>query len=234
MSIIIDVNIDVTAHLPALKNAGVATIFGYLDPIGPGNPKAITPARAQKIAAAGLRLGLVSEGWGDFAHSGISAGAGERDGLFAAKTAPTLGAAADACIYFAVDADASTAQIGKLVIPYFAAVRAALPPPWRVGVYGSGNVCAAVLEQNLADRAWLSCSMGWGGSKDFLASNKWALRQYPPSHIYGIPCDRDISNGDFGDFVPFARAPAPAPAQATIAASADAPESILERIERAL
>jgi hypothetical protein len=203
MTSIIDVNIDPTPHLAALKAAGVATIIGYLDPVGPRNPKCLTTARVKAIAAAGLRVGLVSEGWGDFAHGAISAGAGERDGAFAMKMAPALGAPDGACIYFAVDTDASAAQMRKLVLPYFAAIRAAFAPHLKVGVYGSGAVCAAVLDAGSADLAWLACSMGWSGSRDFLGSRRWALRQHLLATVAGVPCDPDDASGEFGDFVPF-------------------------------
>lgn len=206
MTKIIDVNVDPTSHLAMLKAAGVETIIGYLDPIGPRNSKCLTAARVKAIAAAGLRVGLVSEGWGDFAHGAISAGAGDRDGAFALKVAPTLGAPDGACIYFAVDTDASAAQARKLVLPYFAAIRTALTPRLKVGVYGSGAVCAAVLDAGVADHAWLACSMGWTGSRDFLASRRWALRQHLPAKVAGVPCDPNDAAGEFGDFVPFAAA----------------------------
>ncbi len=207
MTAIIDTNHDTTRHLPTLKGASVKTIIRYLSPINPAGEKCVKVSEARAIAAAGLRLGLVCEGWGDFAHGGISAGAGERDGEWCARYAPQVGVPENACIYFAVDVDASAGQIRKLVIPYFAAVAATFKqfaPKLRVGVYGSGAVCDAVVAVKLADVAWLSCSIGWAGSRDFLASNKWALRQHLPLPIAGIDSDPDDANGDFGDFVPFA------------------------------
>jgi len=206
MAAIIDTNHDTTRHLAALKTSGVRTIIRYLSSIDPAGEKCVKAAEAHAIAAAGLRLGLVNEGWGDFAHGGISAGAGERDGEWCARYAPQVGAPDSACVYFAVDVDASATQIRKLVIPYFAAINAAfkqLAPKLRVGVYGSGAVCEAVIAAKLADLAWLSCSLGWSGSRDFLASNKWTLRQHVPQAIAGIDSDPDGANGDFGDFVPF-------------------------------
>jgi hypothetical protein len=207
MTGIIDVNVDPTPHLDGLKAAGIETIIGYLDPIGPRNPKCLTPARVKAIAAAGMRAGLVSEGWGDFAHGAISAGAGERDAAFALKMTTTLGAPDGACVYFAIDVDASAMQVRKLVLPYFAAIRTALALRLKVGVYGSGAVCAAVLDAGLADHAWLACSMGWTGSRAFLASRRWALRQHLPATIAGVPCDADDAGGECGDFVPFATSP---------------------------
>ena len=209
---IIDTNHDVTRHLPALKAAGVKTIIRYLSPINPHGEKCIKPAEAQAIAAAGLRLALVCEGWGDFAHGAISAGAGERDGEWSAKYAASVGAPADACIYFAVDTDANSAQIRKLVLPYFTAITAAFQETearYRRGVYGSGSVCDAVLAGNDADLSWLSCSMGWSDSRTYLAENRWVLRQHTPETLAGIDCDGNDANGEFGDFIPFAPAAQP-------------------------
>ncbi len=59
-------------------------------------------AEAAAMAAAGMRLGLVNEGWGDFAHGGISAAAGERDATVSLEYARGLGAAQPgAAVYFA-------------------------------------------------------------------------------------------------------------------------------------
>lgn len=203
---IIDTPVPIVPHIIALKAAGVTSIIRYLDPIGPHNPKNITPAEAAACSRFGLRLGLVSEGWGDFAHGAISAGAGERDAEYALKTVPGVGAPANAVIAFAVDTDATQSQIGRLVLPYFVAIRAAMADTkYQIMVYGSGAVCAQVLDAGLADLAWLSCSMGWTGSKDFLASNRWALRQHLPTHIAGIDCDPNDVNPAITnpiDFVP--------------------------------
>ena len=210
MSEIIDTNHDTTRHLSALKAAGIKTVIRYLSPINPHGEKCVKPAEAHAIAAAGLRLALVCEGWGDFAHGAISGGAGERDGEWCAKYAASVGAPAGACIYFAVDTDASAAQIRKFVLPYFSAITAAFAEadaPYRRGVYGSGDVCEAALAASLADLSWLSCSMGWGGSRAYLAANAWSLRQHVPATFCGIDADADEANGDFGDFVPFAPAP---------------------------
>jgi len=200
---VIDCNVDPTPHLELLKAAGVTGIFQYLNPLGV-NAKACTPERARAIAASGLRLGLVSEGWGDFAHGGISAAAGERDGEHALAQAPLLGAPDGAAVYFAVDCDASARETSKLVLPYFAAIKKVLAGKFRVGVYGSGLVCSTVLDARLADLAWLSASRGWQGSREFLASGKWALAQQLPKRIATFEFDPDDARGDCGDFVPFA------------------------------
>jgi hypothetical protein len=206
MTKIIDTNHDTSRRLDRLKAAGVETIIRYLSPINPAGEKCIKAAEARMIAAAGLKLGLVCEGWGDFAHGGISAGSGERDAQWCFDYLPTIGAVPNACLYFAVDVDANPPQIAKLVIPYFQSIYAVFTDdnPYRVGVYGSGAVCQAVTDAGLCDLTWLSCSMGWDESRDYLASKKWAIRQHVPQVIAGIDTDPDDANGDIGDFTPFA------------------------------
>jgi hypothetical protein len=211
MYTIIDTNHDTASHLAVLKAEGVKTIIRYLSPINPNGEKCVKPDEAHAIAAAGMKLALVCEGWGDFAHGGISAGAGERDGAWCAEYALTVGALPNSAIYFAVDVDASPNQINKLVLPYFAAINAAfmaVSSKFRVGVYGSGAVCGAVtiFQPSLAALSWLSCSLGWSESRNYLAFNKWALRQHLPTTLADIDCDPDEANGDIGDFVPFAGA----------------------------
>jgi len=220
----IDCNVDCRPHLEVLRRAGVTTIFRYLNPLGRSS-KACTPEEAVAIAQAGLALGLVSEGWGDFAHGGISAAAGERDANAALANAPLLGAPDGACVYFAVDCDASEREVSKLVLPYFQEIKRAFGAKYRVGVYGSGLVCSRVLGARLADLAWLSCSLGWTGSREFLASKRWAIAQKVPRHLAHFEFDPDDLAGDVGAFVPGAVRDE----QATTAVSA-ATVSPLERL----
>lgn len=210
MTTIIDTNQESTAQISHLKADGIATVIRYLSAINPNGAKCVKPPEAKALAAAGIRLGLVNEGWGDFAHGGISAGAGERDAEFCSKYASTVGAPANACIFFAVDVDANPSQINKLVLPYFAAIRSVFANAavkYRVGVYGSGAVCQAVIAAGTADLAWLSCSMGWTGSRDLLAAKppELVLVQHVPATIANLDCDPDDAFGEFGDFIPFSQ-----------------------------
>jgi hypothetical protein len=208
---IIDVNVDVTAHLPALAKAGVTDIIGYLNPHGTTS-KVITPARTKAIADARMSLTLVSEGWGDFAHGDISAAAGTRDAQHALAALRELGTigVGNPCVYFAVDTDASTTQIMSLVMPYFKAIRVAFDASAfkaRVGVYASGAVCNAALAAGYANLAWLAAPGKWLGSAEFLASKKWVLHQGLPTKVAGVDCDIDTPNGeDWGQFIPFSDA----------------------------
>lgn len=206
---IIDTNQITTRQIVHLQADSVSTVIRYLSPINPAGAKCVKEPEARALAEAGIKLGLVNEGWGDFAHGGISAGAGSRDGEFCAAYAPKIGAPAGACIFFAVDVDASLSQIKKLVLPYFSAINDELDGSgFVIGVYGSGDVCKAVIEDEGAKLAWLSCSMGWSGSRDYLKEKpkELVLVQHLPRTLANLDCDPNDSLGDFGDFIPFASA----------------------------
>lgn len=212
---VIDTNRDLTpAVIARVKAAGVRTIIGYLTTNTAGE-KIVTPVEAQRVADAGLRLGLVFEvygGVGNFSHNDINTVNGLAHASFANRWAPLVGAPAGSVIWFAIDTDATTSQINALVVPYFKAIKATLDPKYRVGVYGCGAVCAVTLDNGSASVAWLSNAMGWNGSRAFLASGRHSLLQKLPAIIASIDTDPDVINPlkpDIGDFIPFAEAPAP-------------------------
>jgi len=204
-ALVIDIAEDPTAKLPQLKAAGITTIFGYLSSINPAGAKCLTPRHVRAIAAAGIRVGLVHEGWGGVGGKGISAADGARDGGYSRATAPTLGAPKGACVYFACDRDFSPAQIAALVIPYFQAIRLAFAgSQFRVGVYGSGAVCAAVIGAGLAELSWQAQSKGWLGYSQWLA--RASMVQGAEQEMAGLDVDRDTAQSDIGDYVPFSEA----------------------------
>jgi Domain of unknown function (DUF1906) len=200
-ALIIDVAEDVTAKLAALKAAGVKTIFGYLSSINPHGGKCLTPSRVRAIAAAGIRVGLVHEGWGGVGGKGISVADGDRDGRYCRAEASVLGAPKGACVYFACDQDFLPVQINALVIPYFRAIRAALAGSgFRVGVYGSGAVCAAVIGAGLADLSWEAQSRGWMNYSVWLT--KADIIQGPEQVLAALDVDTDTARPDIGDYTP--------------------------------
>jgi hypothetical protein len=168
---IIDSADDTTDQIVHLEADVVSTAIRYLT-TNTDSFKLIKPPEARVLAAAGIRLGLVYEtGGGAPGQAPLTAAQGQIDGAFAAQYAPTVGAPTGACIYFAADNDFSAVQIQSEILPYFAAVAKAMAGSgFVVGVYGSGNVCQAVCAAGSASLAWLSGSLGWGGSRAYLAA----------------------------------------------------------------
>lgn len=204
MPTVIDTAVNTTRYLPKLKQAGIKTIIRYINPLGFANEKTVKPAEARAIAAAGMRLGLVCEGYGGTRGMGVDGTSGERDAMKCLEYAPGVGIQDNACIYYAVDVDATPSYIRNQVVPYFQNIRRLHNnSKYRVGIYGCGAACKAITEARLADLGWLSCSTGWAGFKDYLNSNKWSMRQHCDTNVAGFGNDTDDVNGDIGDFVPW-------------------------------
>lgn len=211
---VIDTNHDTTRKLAQLKAGGIMTIIRYINPLGTSGEKTVKPAEAKAIAEAGLRLGLVCEGWGGTQGRGVDRASGDRDGERCRDYAKTIGAPAGACVYFAVDVDMTNAQITTLARPYFEEIKKDFEGSgFRVGVYGPGAVCDAMQKANLAELTWLSNAMGWNGSRAYRDSGRWNLLQHLPMTVAGLDTDPDDINpqrSDIGDFVPFGE-PGPTP-----------------------
>jgi len=109
-----------------------------------------------------------------------------------------------AAIYFAVDYDASAADLEGVITDYFGGIAQAFEtasggqPAYPVGVYGSGCTCAWLLKHTSVSYAWLAMSRGWCGSRTFTG---WNLQQSVSNGpVCGIAVDLDESNGHGGGF----------------------------------
>ncbi len=177
----------VIGYLPALKAAGYQWVGRYYS----HNPrKNLTLAEAVAIAAVGLRVVSVWESRGDQISS-FSNPQGVLDGVDALRQAAACGQPVGTPIYFAVDFDAASQEMDQIGA-YFAGAKFGLGGRYLTGVYGSGLVCQTLLNGGEATRAWLGGAMGWRGSRDFLAGNRWQIRQHPPiTGPTGVPFQID-------------------------------------------
>jgi Rv2525c-like, glycoside hydrolase-like domain/Putative peptidoglycan binding domain len=228
---IIDTNLRTTSKLDSLKTSGVDTIIRYYCRNTRDSNKQVTRAEAAAITRAGLKLGIVYQGAGNKAAA-FSSAMGAADGKYAFEyAAKTIGQPAGSAIYFAVDYDASAADIRDRIIPYFRAVAAAghasAGPDYRVGVYGSGAVCQALLDANLVSLTWVSMSAGFSNTRAFLRSQHWTLHQKLETRVSGMDVDtnelNDIADG-FGEFSQLDDSPG----------SSDLSETQVEALQRAL
>lgn len=113
--------------IATIKALGYGGVMRYLS-LPADNPKNITATEAHALRAAGLKIGLVWETTANRASAG--AAAGTADAHAANAQADALGYPKGAVIFYAVDFDASVAQVK----PYFDALKAA--PGRPVGLYG--------------------------------------------------------------------------------------------------
>lgn len=101
-------------------------------------------------------------------------------------------------IFFGVDFDAYTATHKAAVLAYF---RQATPliraAGFEVGAYGNGTALSMLLDHGLIKHAWLSMSTGHSGTREFNASNRWAMKQTLPRKCGGLTGDWNIVNPAF-------------------------------------
>lgn len=200
----IDASMDVTPYMSNLQALGVNFVGRYYTNLSATkNPgKVLSPREAHDLSQAGFSLVVV---WEFLATPGYFSNAqGQADGESAYRYAiEMIRQPEGSAIYFAVDFDATQAQFNQAVLPYFEGIAQSFAnvsgnrPPYSVGVYGSGAVCAALKQAGLARYAWLSQSTGWQGSRTY---QNWDLRQGPLVSHPPFQFDEDIANEQFGAF----------------------------------
>ena len=97
--------------------------------------------------------------------------------------ATNLGVPENTVIYFAVDCDPQDYQITSNIIPYFKKIfevmRDSKNSKYRVGIYGTRNVCTRVSEKGYAVRSFVSdMSTGFSGNLGFKIPYNWAFDQF--------------------------------------------------------
>lgn len=208
---VIDTNKRCTLAAPVLFASGFRTVIRYYSEFTQQKEKCVTLPEALALGRAGLRLGVVYQDGGTVA-AGFTQSKGFRAGRYVYSYAQgTIHQAPGSAIYFAVDFDASKTEVKQNISPFFQGVATGFQsesggvPDCAVGVYGSGLVCASILDAGLASFAWISQSMGFTGTKEFLKTNRWHLKQNLPEIVCGLDADtndRNPAQPDIGDFAP--------------------------------
>jgi glycoside hydrolase-like protein len=182
--------------ITCLQGQGIAFVGRYYSRTTQIVGKKLTASEAQLISGGGMQVVAVYED-GPTSYSYFSSSRGTDDANGALAQAAAVGQPAGSAIYFTVDYDAAASEIAGNITAYFHAVAAAIDGEYAVGVYGSGNVCSAILGAGLASLAWLAQSTGWGGYAGF---TQWAIKQGPEESVCGLNSDTDEAQGDYGGF----------------------------------
>lgn len=171
-----DANRDLTPFATGLKAAGYDFAGRYYNVNN--HSKNLTLAEAQALTAAGIGIIAVWENGFPTAAGYFNYQKGVYDGTSSYHYAlDQIGQPSGTPIYFAVDYDASAPDTSGPVTQYFQGVADAFQtissgsPIYKIGVYGSGLVCSALLNGGKASYTWLAQSMGWGGSRTFTSFN---------------------------------------------------------------
>ena len=171
-----------------LKSSGIEFVGRYYNTHN--QAKNLTKTEAGVLIAAGLTIVAVWENGFPTRADYFTTGQGEQDAAAALKIAGQIGQPELSAIYFTVDYDATEADM-PAVTRYFQAIADAFDAADRsydTGVYGSGAVCKSILTAGLAGWSWLSQSMGWRGSHEFVG---YDIRQGMTTRMCGISVDMD-------------------------------------------
>jgi len=219
---VIDTNSNVSAQLGNLRNRGVDAIGRYYSSSA---WKRITKQEATDICRAGMRIFIVFKNDGD---PQLTNDNGVYHAQIATAQARAIGQPEGTAIYFALEHlpnGYSAADVAR-VKDYMTGVKAGLNGKYKTGAYSDGVICDALLSAGLCDYAWLSASLSFPGSREFLASNRWSLAQDPhvDQNWDGLSVDVNQAKADIGAFqVAAVSGPAPAAsAQRTVIMAQDA------------
>ena len=196
--------VSTPAFFAKMREVGISTIVRYYDHEDETLPgKTLRRPERDAIASAGFRLLVVFQHRNDRIAS-FTPERGTQDSErsldLAAENAQPRGSA----IYFGVDGPWAERQL-PLVRAYFTEaaprIRAA---GYRVGIYGGGFMCKAIVQEGLADLCWLANARSWPGHAERLADRaSWRLRQALPERCGDREVDFNFSHTrttDFGQF----------------------------------
>ncbi len=217
MKRVISTNVSLQSKAECLRSAGITHAVRYYSK--PGSDKAIKPAEANALAAAGIGLAVVyqerARSIGDFTRANAISHAKN-----ALKSAAAIGQPAGSAIYFAVDYDATPGDLQGAILSYFNQIEITMAGesggrnPFHLGVYGSGRSCKYLKSNCPAVRyTWLSVSKGWADSRTY---NGWDLNQvWGEGNLCGLTpvfvsgnqlhdgdYEYNDDDGEFGAFTP--------------------------------
>lgn len=166
----------------AVRAAGYEFAGRYLVPnAGSLAWKALTRAEAEIVTGAGLRLLTVWETTADRVKGGAAAGAA--DGARARLCAESIGMPETGIIYFAVDYEATAADM-RTIAEYLQAARANTGP-YEIGVYGSYSVIEDMAARGVCRGFWQCLAWSYGR----LSAHRTVYQHGFGQQIAGVPID---------------------------------------------
>jgi Domain of unknown function (DUF1906) len=194
------------SFLDKMKAIGISTIIRYYDHEDETLPgKTLRRGERDAIVMNGLKMGVVFQHRNNkFASFTALRGRqdAERSLVLAAENSQPRGSA----IYFGVDGPWNTPDELANIMAYFQAVNARLAGSgYRVGVYGSGLVCNALLAHGLAELCWLAAPASWPDFSAYYQTKRWRLVQLPTTQCGGRSVDFNLANGPAPEYGQFGR-----------------------------
>ncbi len=192
-------------NVSVLKNNNYKYIGRYLSNVEGGLDKELSETELKVLFNNGIRLFPIHQRYANKASYFTSENA-IVDAAIAVGSAEKFKLQFGAIIYFAVDYDATDAEITNLILPYFKALHSgvmnASGGKYRVGVYGSRNICTRVCNAGYACSSFVSnMSTGFSGNLGFTIPDNWAFDQFTTTTISSngksIEIDKDGFSGRY-------------------------------------
>ncbi len=173
-----------------LKNNGISIIGRYLS----SSSKGITREEAKDLIGNGFSIFPIYQEIGiDEDITAFTANRGNQDAIYATSLAKSVGFKQKTIIYFAVDFDPTDYEISKYVLPYFKSLNQTIGNYYKIGVYGTRNVCTQVLNSGYAETCFVSdMSTGYSGNMGFKMPTNWNFDQFNEiqTGIYLSECNK--------------------------------------------
>lgn len=191
-----------------LKESGYNYVGRYLTgTVGGTRNKFLTINEIQHITEAGLSIFAIYQDGGASA-SYFNYARGYSDAEKAVNAATGLGIPKQEIIYFAVDYDFMAEETVDVVVPHFEGINNYFQENncgYRIGIYGSRNICAIVSERGLAGSSFVAdMSTGYSGNMGYPLPTNWAFDQFQeisftsPDGAFDL--DRNVASGRYTGF----------------------------------
>lgn len=194
------------SNISVLTNNNYKYIGRYLSgQTASGASKALSTDELKILFSNGIRLFPIHQRSATSVSYFTEANAKE-DADLAVEYANLLYLQFGAIIYFAVDFDATDAQITNYLLPYFRALYESFMNKgmgkYRIGVYGTRNVCTRVCDAGYACSSFVGdMSTGFSGNLGFPIPKNWAFDQFTTTKISSgsnsIEIDKDGFSGRY-------------------------------------
>lgn len=195
-----DTRFEITASRAAeLKNKGYNIVGRYLT----GTTfKVLRTDEPQRILDSGLYFfPIFQESTSDVSYFTVERG--KADAEKAVRAARKFRIPEGNVIYFAIDFDADSWQIKNYILPYFDSLNTNMDTGYKIGVYGTRNVCTQVCDFGCADTCFVSdMSTGYSGNMGFKMPANWNFDQYAEIDMETIvdgkwAIDKDAYSGNY-------------------------------------
>lgn len=161
-----------------VKNNGYQIIGRYIN--GTPDVKEFEPGEPKKIIEEGLSYFPIYQRNGTPNLTKFTTQIALLDAIEASRGVLRNGIPRGSIIYFAVDFDAQDNDITNYIIPYFDIIVKNFDPDYKVGIYGTRNVCTRVMDSNIEVVTCFVSDMstGYSGNMGFKMPNNWNLDQF--------------------------------------------------------